>query len=83
MSSKQLGAFKMMRRWLGVCLFGWAGICLSAAATDDTYESGWGPALHRAAPDINAPDQHGTPQTLETLAGRNGLLLLFVRSADW
>ena len=52
-------------------------------ATDDAYASDWGPAPHSTAPAINAPDQHGEVQTFKTLAGRNGLLLLFVRSADW
>ncbi len=74
----------MMTRWLAVCLFvNCAGICAAEAATDSAYESGWGPAIHSAAPAINAPDQHGELQTLKTLAGRSGLLLLFVRSADW
>ena len=69
---------------MGVCLFfSCAGVCASVAATDNAYESEWGPAIHSAAPAINAPDQHGELQTFKTLAGRNGLLLFFVRSADW
>ena len=35
------------------------------------------------APEISLPDQAGKRQTFQTLAGRNGLLLLFFRSADW
>jgi peroxiredoxin len=35
------------------------------------------------APEISLPDQAGNPQTFHTLAGQNGLLLLFFRSADW
>ena len=34
-------------------------------------------------PPIAAPDQFGHPQTFERLRGKNGLLLLFSRSADW
>ena len=72
----------MMARWLVVWLFSCcAGVRVQASA--DAYASGWGPALHAAAPAINAPDQHGEMRTFKTLAGRNGLLLLFVRSADW
>jgi peroxiredoxin len=35
------------------------------------------------APAISLQDQKGRTQTLSTLAGPNGLLLLFFRSADW
>jgi peroxiredoxin len=35
------------------------------------------------APAIALPDQTGRQQTLSTLTGPNGLLLLFFRSADW
>jgi len=35
------------------------------------------------APDFSARDQLGETQTLETLRGRKGTVLLFYRSADW
>ncbi len=35
------------------------------------------------APDFSARDQFGETQTLETLRGRKGTVLLFYRSADW
>src|SRR5215469_3461943 len=35
------------------------------------------------APDFSCVDQFGKTQTLETLRGRNGTVLLFYRSADW
>ena len=35
------------------------------------------------APAFSAPDQFGQPQTLETLKGPRGTVLLFFRSADW
>ena len=35
------------------------------------------------APDFAAHDQFGHGQTLQSLAGPNGLVLLFFRSADW
>jgi peroxiredoxin len=34
-------------------------------------------------PAFNLKDQDGNPQTLKSLAGPNGLLILFNRSADW
>jgi peroxiredoxin len=35
------------------------------------------------APEFSAPDQFGHTQTLETLRGSKGTVLLFYRSADW
>jgi hypothetical protein len=35
------------------------------------------------APAFSARDQFGREQTLESLKGRNGTVLLFFRSADW
>jgi peroxiredoxin len=35
------------------------------------------------APGFSAPDQFGKTQTLDTLRGANGTVLLFYRSADW
>ncbi len=37
----------------------------------------------RKAPDFSIPDQFGHLQTLQTLKGTNGTVLLFFRSADW
>ena len=42
-----------------------------------------GLAKGAVAPPIAMPDQFGRRQTLESLAGEKGLVLLFVRSADW
>lgn len=42
-----------------------------------------GPEVGQRIPAFEATDQNGVRQTLETLAGPNGLVLLFVRSADW
>jgi hypothetical protein len=42
-----------------------------------------GPAVGSVAPAIRLRDQHDREQTLATLAGKDGLVLLFVRSADW
>ncbi len=37
----------------------------------------------RKAPAFSAPDQFGHTQTLDTLKGHSGTVLLFFRSADW
>ena len=42
-----------------------------------------GPPLGSVAPAFRLRDPLDREQTLETLSGRGGLVLLFVRSADW
>lgn len=42
-----------------------------------------GLAVGQKAPAFSARDQFGRAQTLETLRGANGTVLLFFRSADW
>jgi hypothetical protein len=42
-----------------------------------------GLAVGQKAPAFSARDQFGKVQTLETLRGANGTVLLFFRSADW
>jgi hypothetical protein len=42
-----------------------------------------GLAVGHKAPAFSAHDQSGRVQTLETLKGKNGTVLLFFRSADW
>ena len=42
-----------------------------------------GLAVGQRAPAFSVRDQFGRVQTLETLKGRNGTVLLFFRSADW
>jgi len=42
-----------------------------------------GPQVGSVAPPIHLHDQSDHERTLESLAGKQGLVLLFVRSADW
>ena len=39
--------------------------------------------LGEQVPDFSLPDQNGHVQTLESILGPNGALVLFHRSADW
>ena len=43
----------------------------------------FGLAVGQQAPAFSARDQFGTEQTLDTLMGPRGTVLLFFRSADW
>jgi hypothetical protein len=45
--------------------------------------TGIGLETGRKAPAFAVPDQSGRTQTLETLKGSKGTVLLFFRSADW
>ena len=42
-----------------------------------------GPQVGERVPDFELRDQHGQLQTLESVRGPNGSLILFHRSADW
>lgn len=42
-----------------------------------------GPAPGARIPPFRLADQAGRPRDFRSLTGRNGLLLAFVRSADW
>jgi hypothetical protein len=42
-----------------------------------------GLAVGQKAPNFSAHDEFGRVQTLESLKGQNGTVLLFFRSADW
>jgi hypothetical protein len=50
-------------------------------ATNDGYTTG--PEPGERLPDFSLPDQDGASRSLANLAGPNGLLLVFYRSADW
>ena len=42
-----------------------------------------GPRVGERIPRFTLKDQHGREQTFDSLRGPNGLVLAFVRSADW
>ena len=42
-----------------------------------------GPQVGEQVPTFSLPDQNGQVQSLESILGPNGAILLFHRSADW
>ena len=58
-------------------------MALSHGGYASDYASKWGPDVGSSSPLLAAPDHRGTTQSLSTLAGENGLLLIFNRSVDW
>jgi hypothetical protein len=48
-----------------------------------SYAAVTGPEVGTAIPSFEAVDLDGNQRSFENLKGVNGLVLLFVRSADW
>jgi peroxiredoxin len=42
-----------------------------------------GPQVGERVPDFALPDQTGTTRTLQSVMGPRGVMLVFIRSADW
>lgn len=42
-----------------------------------------GPAVGETIPSFSASDQNGRTQTLQSIMGPNGAMVVFFRSADW
>lgn len=57
--------------------------CSDANHQESAYAANWGPGVGTQAPLLAANDQDGNPQTLSTLTGASGLLVVFNRSIDW
>jgi hypothetical protein len=62
--------------WLGIAAT--VGLLAQQAVQIKT-----GPSIGSVVPKFEAPDQTGRVQTLESIAGPKGTLLVFYRSADW
>ncbi|SPE29155.1 exported hypothetical protein [Candidatus Sulfopaludibacter sp. SbA6] len=57
------------------------GIALSLVLSYGAVPTG--PAVGESVPDFRLQDQKGTYQTLRSILGPKGALLVFYRSADW
>ena len=56
---------------------------LAAAAALYGQGTKTGPAAGSPAPDFSALDQAGRTQTMKSIMGPKGAMLVFYRSADW
>jgi hypothetical protein len=81
-----------LNRFFIVCLTAFTIAAMQCATAEEQLGPGTPPpvpldqrglAVGEHIPPIDAVDQFGRRQTLRTLSGPNGLVLLFVRSADW
>jgi hypothetical protein len=61
-----------------------AAVLISAAAAQNpTDPTKLGPQVGEKAVPFTLPDQNGAPRDTAALAGPNGMMLVFFRSADW
>lgn len=56
---------------------------LSAQSRSAIDVASLGPQIGESVPAFSLSDQFGRIQTLDSIAGPNGTMLLFHRSADW
>lgn len=59
------------------------GLSLHAQEREPIDVSALGPQVGERVPDFSLPDQHGRIQTLQSIMGEKGAMILFHRSADW
>ena len=59
----------------------WFWLAAAAALYGQNIKTG--PAVGSPLPDFSAPDQAGHSQTLNSIMGPKGAMLVFYRSADW
>lgn len=79
----RLLGLRLLLPWLAALAPGGATSSQGTGATAPPPIEQRGPAVGTIAPAFRLVDQGGREQTLATLAGKEGLVLLFVRSADW
>lgn len=70
----------MMRR---VLLVGVLAVVVAVALAAQVNIDALGPRVGDKAIAFDLPDQNGHRQTLASVAGPNGTMLVFFRSADW
>lgn len=58
-------------------------VALGAVAQDLPDVDQFGPQVGDVVPAFSLPDQSGQAQTVESIMGPQGAMLVFSRSADW
>jgi hypothetical protein len=64
-----------------MCRISWLALAAAVALYGQSIKTG--PAAGSPAPDFSALDQAGRTQTLRSIMGPKGAMLVFYRSADW
>jgi hypothetical protein len=61
----------------------WSIAAAQSAAQSRIEVSKLGPQVGQHVPDFSLKDQNGKTQTLQSIMGPRGVMLVFIRSADW
>ena len=70
-------------RYLALSLTAVLALAPAGAAQDLPDVDRFGPQVDDVVPAFALTDQHGQTQTIESIMGPNGAMLVFNRSADW
>ena len=73
----------MIRVLLGFTLFLFATALPLAQSSQPVEVDRLGPQVGEVVPDFSAVDQNGRTQTLQSVLGPNGAMVVFTRSVDW
>ena len=75
---------RMLSRWaLSVVVVLLMYVPIDAQEREPIDLSSLGPQVGEKVPDFALTDQHGNVQTLDSIMGQKGAMLVFHRSADW
>lgn len=73
----------MVRSLLGALVLAGGVLLASPQQAQQVDVTTLGPQVGQRAIDFRLPDQQGRTQTLASVAGPKGTMLVFFRSADW
>ena len=68
---------------IGICILFFMQTSANAQDREEIDVASLGPQVGEQIPDFALPDQNGTVQTLESIMGEEGAMIVFHRSADW
>ncbi len=68
---------------IGICILFFMQTSANAQDREEIDVASLGPQVGEQIPEFALPDQNGTVQTLESIMGEEGAMIVFHRSADW
>ena len=68
---------------IGACILFFMQTSANTQDREEIDVASLGPQVGERIPEFALPDQNGTVQTLESIMGEEGAMIVFHRSADW
>ena len=68
---------------IGACILFFMQTSANAQDREEIDVAALGPQVGEQIPEFALPDKNGTVQTLESIMGEEGAMIVFHRSADW